>query len=475
MPNISRQDLNNTTFHLTITLTREELKPQLDAEFKKLRQRAVIKGFRPGQAPVQYVKSLYGTQLFYDKFNDLMSQSLYDYLRDNKLEVLGQPLPVEDQRRQYTFKIDNPEPEYTVTYEVGHVPDFEIQGLSKDQTFERLTISNLDDLAGDDLEYARKRMGQRTTPTDDIQENDILRVAAHEVDGKGKAKADGWSTTITLHVKNVVDEALKADILSKKQGDVIRFKTSQLENMTDEKMVRKYLLNLPEDDTRTVGEDFAGTIEEVSRTGAAELNQDFFDGYFGQGVVSSEGEAIEQVKKGIAQFYDVRSSALLMRHIQERLMELNRFDLPDTFLKRWLSVTNEGLSADTIEREYPAFADNLRWSMTRDRIKEKFGIVVSEEAIRAEFANRIRQYFRADLPDEIIKGGVDRMMRDKKQVEEVEKNVETDLLFAVLREQVTVVDKAVPSEEFHKILDEVTKQAESEQSADSTLQGAVAE
>jgi trigger factor len=468
MPSISRQDLNSTTCHVTVTLAREDLKPKLDAELKRIRQRATIKGFRPGQAPAHYVKSLYGTQLFYETFNEMMAENLYGYLREQKMNVLGQPMPIEDQPHKYTFKIDNPEPEYAITYEVGHVPPFEVQGLDQSHTYERLVVSNLDELAEEDLAYARKRMGERTNPTDGIEANDMLRIAARELEN-GQIKEGGWETTMTMLVSSIADETLRNTILTRKTGDVVRFNVMQVEENKDETFLRKYVLNVPANDTRAIGYDFEGVIEEVSRVGTAELDQSFFDGYFGEGAVTSVDEAKDQLKKGIAQFYEVRSNALLMRQMQERLMEINRFDLPDDVLKRWLATTNEGrLSNEEIERDFEDFANNLRWSMLRDQIKDRFEIEITHDEIRGEFANRIREYFRADLPDNIIAGGVDRMMKDKKQVEEVETNLETDRIFEAIRSQVSVVDKGIPSKEFQALLDNLTRAAEQEQAEGGT-------
>lgn len=475
MPAIQRKDLDNTSAHITVTVTREELKPKLDAELKRFRNRAAIKGFRQGQAPMPYIKSMFGTSIFTDIFNDMLSQELYNYLRETKLDVLGQPLPVEQQER-YSFKIDNPEPEYKVTYEVGFVGPFDVKGLEKSESFERLTVSNLDELAADDLEYTRKRMGKRSNPENDVQENDILRIAARELDNEeGGIKDAGWETTITVFVKNVVDEAFKNKLLSSKKGDTLRFNARQVEEQKEERMYRKYVLSLPEDDERAVGDWFEGLIEEVSRVEMADLDEAFFNNYFG-GSVSSEAEAMEEVKKGIRSFYDVRSNALLMRHFQERLMQLNRIELPDTFLQRWLTVTNrDELSPEAVVEQYPAFAENLRWSLVRDKIKEQFGIVVGEEEIRAEFAQRVHNYFRANVPDNIIQSSVDRLMQNEKDVESTQRDLETDRIFKAIRSTVTVTDKAIPSEEFHKLLDEITKKAEQEQNEDVVLRQSIEE
>lgn len=470
---VVRQDIDNTSALVTVTVTRDEIKPKLDSELKRYRQRAPIKGFRQGQAPMDFVKKLYGPSIFGDVLNELLSSRLYDYLRDSKLDVLGQPLPVADQQ-QYSFKVSNPDPEYTVKYEVGFVAPFEIKGLDKSESFERITVSNLDELAADDLNYARKRMGKRSNPENDIQENDIVRIAARELDGDA-VKDGGWETTMTVHLKSMTEGPLKTQLLSLKKGDTLRFNARDIENQEKEESYRKYILNLPDEDDRTVGDHFEGTIEEVSRVEDAELNEEFYQGYFGGGV-SNEGEAVEQLKKGILQFYDVRSNALLMRSFQERLMQLNQPELPDTFLKRWLKLTNEGKLDDAqIEREYPAFADNLRWTMLRDKIKEIFNLEVTDEDLYQEYTKRVRNYFQADLPENVIASTVQSLMKNDKDLESTRRDIETDKIFEAIRAQVSVSDRAVPSDEFHKILDEVTKKADTEQLEGAALNAAASE
>lgn len=463
---VVRNDIDNSSAILTVTVTRDELKPKLDAELKKYRSKAPIKGFRPGQAPMDFVKKLYGNAIFGETLNEMLSRELYDYLRESKLDVLGQPLPTEDQR-SYSFKISDIEPEYSVNYEVGFVPSFEINGLGNGEVYERLTVSNLDELAEEDLQYARKRAGKRTNPETDIQDNDIVRIAARELESaEGGVKEGGWETVMTIFMKNVGDEQLKTQLLFSKKGDTLRFNARTIENHEKEEMHRKYILNLGEDDDRTVGDWFEGIIEEVSRVEDAELDEEFYKGYFGEGKVSNEEEAKEELKKGIQQFYDVRSNALLMRSFQERLMTQNQVELPETFLKRWLRVSNEDkLSDEQIEREFPAFADNLRWTLIKDKIKEASNIEVTDEEVYDAYAQRVRNYFQMEIPDNIIHSSVERLMQNKDDVEKTRRDLETDKIFEVIRDQVTLTEKAVSSEEFHKILEEATKKAEAEQSA----------
>jgi trigger factor len=459
---VVRKDIDNCSCLLTVTITRDELKSKLDAELKRLRQRMPIKGFRPGQVPMDYLKKMYGQAVFTDTLNDLFSDRLVEYLREARLDTLGQPLPAEEQPHKFSININNPDPEYKIDYEVGFVPKFDVQGISKSDVYEVLTVSDLDALAEEDLQHARKRMGKRTNPTDDIQENDILRISAKELTAPdGDVKDGGWETSMTFFMKNVADEALKNTLLAGKLGDTVRFNARLVENNEKEEMYRKYILNLPEDDDRQVSDWFEGVIEEVSRVADADLDDEFFQGYFGTNVSSKE-EALDKLKEGISQFYEIRSNALLFRSLQERLMELNRIELPEKFLRRWLEVSNrDTLSPEQIEQELPFFLENLRWTIIRDDLVKEFGIEVTESDLRAAYARRMRSYFQVDLPDHIIDSSIDRLMKDKKDLENTREELQTDKLLAAVRGEVTLAEKAVTSEEFHKIIEEITAQQKS--------------
>ncbi len=470
MPTVVRQDIDNSSAILTVTVTREELKPKLDAELKKFRKRAPVKGFRPGQVPMDYIKKLYGSAIFGDTLNELLADELYAYLREHKLDVLGQPLPTEDQER-FAFKISDPAPEYSVKYEVGLVPAFDIEGLDKKSVFERYAISNLAELAEEDLEFARKRMGERKEVEDSILENDMVRLAAAELDGE-QPKEGGLEVDISVLVKTVADEAVREQLLSLKKGDTLRFNARTLENHPKEAAYRKHILKLEADDDRVVGDMFEGSITEVIRLEEAEMDEAFFEGYFGNKDITTKEGAVEELKKNIEKFYDIRANALLMRSFQERLLENNKIALPDTFLKRWLRYTNEGkLSEESIENAYPAFAENLRWTIIRDKIKTDFNVNVTEEAIKAAYAAKVRSYFgvNASIPEYLIESSVERLMENKEDVENTRRDLELDKIFEAIRSQVTVKDKPIASDEFHKILEAINAKAEAEQAEGATL------
>lgn len=468
MPTVVRQDLDNTSAILKVTVTREDLKPKLDAELKKFRQRAPLKGFRQGHAPVEHIKKLYGASIFADTLNDMVADELYGYLRDSKLDVLGQPLPVESQEK-FSFKISNPDPEYVISYEVGFVPAFDLKGLDKSFVFERLEVSNLDELAQEDLEYARRRMGKTAEVEDTIQENDMIKIVARELDGDS-IREDGLETTMSFLVKSIANAEVKAQLLGMKVGDTLRFNARSLEGYEKEDMYRKYVLNLDPSDKRQVNDMFEGAIESVSRLQEAEMDEAFFKNYFNNDSITTPDSAIEELKKGIRRFYDSRADAVLMRKLQDHLMDLNKVDLPEKFLKRWLAATNKGeLSEDQIENEFPAFADNLRWTIIRDDIKKRFTIEVTDEDIREAFSLKLRSYLSFDVPEHLLYSTINKMMENKKDVEEVQRDIELEKLFTAIRDQVSITEKPVNSSELHDIVDSLNARAKNERQASEIL------
>jgi len=450
MPNVVRKDLDNSSAMLTVSVSREELKPKIDAELKRFRQRANIKGFRQGQAPMDFVKRLYGSSIFGETLNNLFSDELNKYLRESGLNILGQPL-LSPEQNQFSSKLENMDAEYTVNYDIGFVPEFTIGGLGKSESFDRLTIANIDELAAEELQNMRKQGGERTNPEEDILENDIVALQMSELEGDN-VKEDGLKSTVSILVNRIPNETLRKEFLQRKKGDTVRLNARELEDNPKEDMYRKYILNMPEGDDRQVGDQFEAVIENVSRVAPAELTDEYLQKTFGP-EIKTESEALEALKKDVVRFYEMRANALVMRDIQKRLLELNRFGLPETFLKRWLASNNENLSPTQIEEEFEPFAENLRWSLLRDKLTEQFGINIDAEAVRDVFRTRVRSYFQVDLPDDLINSTVGRMMEKEEDVDKVRRDLEYDKLYEALSGEVNLVDKPIPSAEFHQIFD----------------------
>ena len=302
MPKVERKDIDNLNAVLTVTLEKSEYEPKFKAELKKYRKQANMKGFRKGRTPISVLKKMYGQSVLAEIINEMLQKELNEYLNAQEFRILGQPLPSEEQKQQDidVKSLDD----YEFKFDLGISPEFEVEGADEEATYEKMVVEVSEEKIEEDLQAARKRHGERESVEDDtVKDNDMVKFKAIELEGDAP-KEEGIETEFSLLISDNTDEALKEELKDKKAGDSIRFKLSELEEGRDEEYIRKYYLNLEEGDEREFNDTFEATIEEVSRIAPAELNQEFFDQAFGEGNVSSEEEAREQLRDQMAQFYD---------------------------------------------------------------------------------------------------------------------------------------------------------------------------
>ncbi len=456
MSKVVREDVGSLSAVLTLTVTRGDYEPKLDVELNKHRKKAQLKGFRKGKTPMGFIKKMYGRAMLADVINEMIQKELSKYIAEEKIQILGQPLPSEEQE-DYDFNI-NELTDFTFKFDIGFAPEFEVEGLSDESVFERYAVEVKDSLIEKDIEAARKRFGNRNSVDDKIEENDVVTLNAEELDGD-KDKENGWATTFDILVSQIEDEAVKKQLIGKKKGTKVSFNIFKLEKNSTEESVRKYLLNIGENDTDVViGENFEAVVEEIKRVEPAELDQAFFDKYQGEGVVKNIEEVKSKVEADIIKYYDRQSESLLFRDFQDFLLEKNKLDLPDDFLKRWLVASSEQNTVELVEGEYVNFAKNLQWSLIKGKIAKKFDLKVEEEEVFEGFKNRVRDYFQGYGDELVILNTANRLMQDEKQVDQLYQELMSDKLFEAVREVVTIKDKKIDSEDF----DEVIKKAREE-------------
>ena len=455
MAKIVREDIDNLNSKISLTVEVTDYEAKLKAELAKHRQKSHMKGFRKGKTPMGLIKKMYGKALLADTINEVLQKSLSDYLISEKLDILGQPLP-EDQE-ELDFDVNNFK-DFTFKFDIGIAPDFELQGLSSETKFSKYAVEVGSEMIDKDLDAARKRVGKRIEIEENIEEKDVITINAEELDGD-KLKENAWATTFELAVDIIAEEDLKQSILTKKKGDKIRFNVTKLEKDRDEEYIRKYFLNVSENDGDIeIGEHFEGTIEKVNRIALADLDQEFFDKSFGEGKVKSEEEARTSLEKDIVSFYNRQAEALLFRDFQDTLLEKNQIDLPDEFLKRWLKASNEEVSNEVIEKEYESFAKNLKWSLIKAKIVKQFDLSLAEEEIFEGLKDRVRGYFGGYGDELIVLNMANRLMDDEKQVNQIQEELMTDKMFKAMMELVVIDDNKITSTDF----DEVIKKAREE-------------
>ncbi len=468
MPQVVREDIDNLNAVLTVSIPKDDYLPLFNTELRKYRKDARIKGFRQGKTPTGVLKKMFGKAVLGEIINKMLQEQLTDFMVNDPVEILGQPIP-SDTQEPVEFDVKDLQ-DYTFKFDIGLAPTFEVEGLDSD-AYEKYAVEIPAKMVEDEVQNLLQRNGDQVFPEDGIEDKDIVTFDVIELEGD-KPKENGITHEFGVLVERMEDDMKKA-VLKMKLGDELKLNPFQLEKDTTEKYVRKYFLGLEETEEGAeevaVGDQFQAEITKISRVNKAELNQDFFDKVFGPEQVSSEEEFKAKLSENMSKTYDSQAEALLFRDIQQRLLDSNELALPEDFLKRWLAMSNENVSPEVLDKEFPAFANNLRWTLIRSKLNKAFEIEVSPEEVKESFKNKIRGYFGGAgvTPDmeSMVESMAERMLQDEKQVNEIYEEVSSNKFFEAVVEKVAVTDKSISIEDFQAVIQKIEEERAAEQAA----------
>ena len=449
MAQITKEDTGPLEARLTVVLDYEDYKANLNAELQSHRKKAHLKGFRKGKVPMGVIKKMVGQNLLYEVVNKSFQSELNNYIDEQKLELLGYPIPSEDQP-ELDMDIHNPG-SFEFRLDIGIKPEFEVGGLGKDHAFEFPVITLSEELLNKELEAVRERAGKQVSVDEPIEEQDIILLNAEELEEEGgKVKENGWANTFQVAYNRLASDELKEEFLGKKKDYETSFDIYNLEKDTSEEHVRKYLLEVGENDEETeIGRHFKASVSDVLRRQPAELDQEFFDMAFGKDKVSNEEEARQFIADRWKDSYTPGSNALFFREIKDHLMEQNPLDLPEGFLKKWIKASNDRpISDDDLEKDYDGFEEGLKWSLIRGALIDKYDLEVTDDELLEGFKAQIRSMLQGYGDELMIHNYANRMMENKQQVDEMYNNLVSDKLVEELKKEVTLNENAISKEDF---------------------------
>ena len=443
---IIKDETGDLQAQLTMTIEPEDYLQKYKSELDKYRQKSHIKGFRKGKTPLSTIKKMYGKSVLVDVVNGVLQEQLSKYLSDEKLEILGDPIPGENQKL-YDFDLKSSE-DFEFIFDLGLAPQFELKGINEEDTYDQYVVEIGDERIEEELNNLQKRFGNPTQIEDGIEENDIILLEAIELEGKNP-KEKGWETAFKLLVNRIGDESVKTQVMKSKKGDRVKFNIRTIEKDTSEEYVRKYLLNLDEGEEKEIGDSFEGMIKEVSRTVASDLDQDFFDKAFGKEKVSSEEEAKSEIKKELENYYSDQQNNLTFRNIMNKLVDLNPLELPESFLKRWLKIKNSELTEDQIENDYNDFALNLKWSLIRNKVVKSLDVEVSHEELKENVKLKLAKYLNPEQSKGLdMDAVVMNYLGNQEQLQKEYEEAMAQKMFSKLMEKVKMADRKVSIDEF---------------------------
>ena len=447
--NITQETQEDLTALVKIEISPTDYLPQVDKSLKEIRKTTTLKGFRKGHVPVGVLKKMYGNQVLAEEIDRLINDHLNKYLEENKINILGNPIPKEEEEHQH-FDIKN-EQAYKFTFELGLSPDFDLQGADKSTKVPHYGIKVGDSEVNEELERIQKQFGETINPEDAIVEDDVIYVDLFELNDDESEKEDGVKNSPAIAMDMISDKTAGDAISALKIGESTVVNIFQLADKSKAEL-GKHFLDITEDKLDSVGEKFKLTLQKINRIKPAEFNQEFFDKVFGPDAVKSEEEFREKLREEIANAYSQHTDSRLNYDVKQALLKANPVELPDDFLKRWIHLSNDKpISQEQIDAEYEHFADNLRWNLIVNKVGKGEELEVTSADIKAHTIEALKKQFGANagmLNDEQMSEFGDTMMKNKEHVQKTYEQLMDEKLFEYIKGQIEIEDKKVSLEEF---------------------------
>lgn len=457
---IDRKETGNGTATITVTVESTDINEKFKASLKDYSAKAQIKGFRKGKTPVNFIRKMHGHGILADTVNNLLQEALGKYIEEEKLDLIGQPIPSADDSENIDldpFKIED----VVFNFDIAVSPSFDLKGADSLDTYTTYEVEVPDSMVNEEIENATKRLGSQESTDAAIEDNDMLSISAQELEGDA-IKEGGHKNEFSMLVSMIKDEDAKAKFIGAKKGDIIDFDIYTLENGSSDDYVAKYLLGLNDSaEAENIGRMFKGEITDVKRVVPAEKNAAFFQQFTGDQSIETEEAAKEKIKTNIKGHYDHESLSLLKGKIASDIIEANPIDFPEAFMKRWIQHATENAQTLNIEEEYSAYAKQLQWTMIKSKLMEKHEIEVQPEDIQAEARKRVMSYFGgagANIDEAMIEGIIPRLLNDQQQLQQIYGSVEFDKLMDELVKEVKTETKKLNTDEFKDVVEKYNEE-----------------
>ncbi len=442
-----KDDLNGT---ISVQISTGDYLANYDKRLRDYSKKANIPGFRAGHAPKGMIEKMVGNNLLLEEINTLASKGLFDYIEENKLNVLGQPVMNDD------TKIDelNKTADYTFSFDIGLSPEIELN-ISAADTFTKYTVEVTPAMIDDELDRMTKRFGN-LVEVEVAGENDMIYAGLTELLESGEVLDGGVNAdSVPVAINTIKNEDIKAQILAAKKGDTFTVNIFGLFNNDESEM--SHALGVQKQTIGDLSPNFRVELKEIKHTEKAELNQELFDKLYGENAISSEEELREKLKAEILGYFDQQAQHLLEHELFDHLVEKHNIVLPDAFLKRWLIDRHaDKFNESNIEEGYIPEANYLKNHILEEKILLTAGIKIDDSDIRnAAFdytKNMFGAYGNQGLSDELLLSIVEPQLKKEDFRSRMINVAARTKVNEYILNTVTIETKAVPTEEFNQII-----------------------
>ncbi|MCO6162206.1 trigger factor [Flavobacterium sp. NRK F7] len=435
--NITREQVDALNAIVKVAVTKEDYADKVQKVLADYRKNANIPGFRKGAVPMSLIQKQYGKAVLLDEVNKILQASLNDYLVEEKLDILGNPLP------KVTEDFDWNKDDFTFEFELGLAPEFAVD-LDAKSNVTKFDIVADDKMLDEQVERIQKQYGKMISQ-DKVAEDHTLR-GTFSNEEKGIHNA----TTITLDIFN--DKKTAKKFVGKKVGDVVSLETKGL--FDDDHKLMDYL-KVSHDDVHGLDITVDFTIEEINAVEKAELNQELFDKLFGEGNVTSVEELKAKIKEDAEAQFAQQADQKFLNDVIESLIDNTKFDLPAVFLKKWIQTVGENpLSTEQAEEEYAKSEKGLRYQLIENKIIASNNLQIQFEDLKAHTAELIKkqmaQFGQLNPTDEEVDGIVARVLSNQEEVKRLSEQVMSEKMLSLFKEKIKAKSKKVNYQEFIK-------------------------
>ena len=435
--NITKEQIDELNAVLKVAITKEDYQDKVEKILKDYRRNANIPGFRKGQVPMGLIKKQYGRAVLVDEVNKLLQDNLNKYLIEEKLDVLGNPLP--KQQDNFNWEAE----ELAFEFELGLAPEFEVP-LKTKKTIAHYKIVADKKMVDDQVARIRKQYGKL------VSKSEVG--ATDEVSGTFTNEEEGIEHKATLELTKIKNKKALDALKGSKAGDTVSLKTKGL---FKEDYLLPSTLGIPREKAEGLDISVDFTVSEINERQPAELNQELFDKLFGPGEVSSEKEMRDKIKEDSEAQFQQQSDQKLLNDVTERLIDSSSFDLPTGFLKKWLQTTGENpLTEEQATDEFERTEKGLRYQLIEGKLIAEHGLDIQYDELK-EFAkgfirSQMAQYGQVNPKEEDLENIAGRVMTNQEEVKRLSEQLMSQKLLALYKEKANLKTKEVTYEEFVK-------------------------
>jgi len=446
---ITRENTGELTATIKMVISPADHNESVTKILKDYQRKANVPGFRPGHVPFGMIKKLYGGAVFAEEVNKLVSGKLHQYIEDEKLDVLGQPLPNTTLTPEFDWKEGQ---DIEFFFDLGLAPTFDF--VLDEKIAVDFHVIKVDDAMVDKyVDDMRQRFGNMINP-EVAGEKDVLFGEFVQLDAEGNEFEAGIKHSTKVTIDLVVDADVKGKLIGSKVGDVVVFNPLKA---TGNAVEASAMLGITKTEIEEMESDFRFTISEISTMSPAEMNDEFFDKVFPAAEIKTEEAFRNQVREESEKAFVADSDHLFAHHMQEELVKAVKLELPDEFMKRWLVESNEGkLTAEDIERDYHKYAESMKWQLIENKIIHEAGIEVGDQEIKDYVKDYYLQGWRTmQLTEDLmerLETIADSFLKDKPtEVRRIVDSLYGQRVATYVKSKVKLNEKEISYDEFIKL------------------------